>query len=74
MAGAVMMMMDMMMLGDCCTPETPCKLGEGDCQQDVDCRDDLVKPARCTVYCVLSISDISYYPICTYIVLIEGLS
>ena len=28
--------------GQCCTQESPCSLGEGDCQQDEDCRDDLV--------------------------------
>merc|ERR1712226_412775 len=28
--------------GDCCTKETPCSLGEGDCLQDDDCRDNLV--------------------------------
>merc|ERR1719411_1006393 len=28
--------------GDCCTKETPCRLGEGDCEQDEDCRGDLV--------------------------------
>ena len=30
--------------GQCCTLETPCSLGEGDCQQDEDCRGDLVTP------------------------------
>merc|ERR1712066_251472 len=28
--------------GVCCSPETPCTLGEGDCENDNDCRDDLV--------------------------------
>ena len=29
-------------IGVCCTPDTPCTLGEGDCENDSDCQDDLV--------------------------------
>merc|ERR1719411_571882 len=36
--------------GDCCTRDTPCRLGEGDCQQDEDCRGDLVKLPFSTLY------------------------
>lgn len=27
---------------DCCTPDCPCGLGEGDCERDVDCRPGLI--------------------------------
>ena len=29
-------------VGICCSPETPCMLGEGDCENDSDCNGNLV--------------------------------
>ena len=65
----MMVIMVIMVLGDCCTPETPCKLGEGDCQQDVDCRDDLV---TCTLYCILCTLYLQHIICLLFTVLIEG--